>query len=106
MARADAKIRPAPGKAVMTATRYAGGRLGLGGISAVKGRRSTRRSAWALVTGRYRWPGNGGRFAVWVRFVDGYWIVQHAGVDEAAAEPPDSLRVPCDLRPAFGKPAC
>lgn len=101
-----AKAPPAPGKAVMTATRYAGGRLGLGGISAVKGRRSARRRSFALVTGRYRWPGDGGRFAVWVRFVDGYWIVQHAGVDEEVWEPPRSLGIPCDLRPAFGKPAC
>lgn len=98
--------KSAPPKAVITATRYVTGRFGLNGVANVRSRASRRKPAWALVTGSYRRPPPGGRFAVWVLLYDGQWLVKHAGLDGDAASPPASLRVPCDLRPAFGKPAC
>jgi hypothetical protein len=98
--------KAAPAKAVLTATRYVSGRYGLVGIKGISSRRSKRKPDWGLVTGFYRRPGDGGRWAVWLQLVDGYWIVKHAGLDEKAAAPPKSLRVPCDIRPAFSEPAC
>jgi hypothetical protein len=34
------------------------------------------------------------------------WLVKYAVLDENAARPPKGTGVPCDIRPAFGKPAC
>lgn len=100
------QTKAAPPKAVVAATRYASGRLGLGGLSGVRGRSGRRKQDWALVTGSYRWPGSGGKWAVWLKLVDGYWLVQHASRDAVGHSPPAALKVPCDLRPAFAAPAC
>jgi hypothetical protein len=96
----------APAKAVTTATRYVTGRYGLTSISGVGSMRSRCRNAWALVSGFYRKLGTGGTWAGWLRLEDGYWIVKYAGLDAQGLVPPASLRVPCDIRPAFSEPAC
>jgi hypothetical protein len=98
--------KSAPAKAVLTATRYVTGRYGLSFLSRVASRRSKRNPDWVLVTGFYRKGARRGTWAVWERFVDGYWIVKHAGLDEDGIDPPRTVRVPCDIRPAFSEPAC
>jgi hypothetical protein len=37
---------------------------------------------------------------------DERWLVKYAGLDDAALRPPKGTGVPCDIRPAFGAPAC
>jgi hypothetical protein len=101
-----AHTKSAPAKAVLTATSYVTGRFGLSGISRVKSRRSHRKPDWVLVTGTYGRPGERKVWAAWVQFYDERWLVKYAGLDAEASRPPKGTGVPCDIRPAFGKPAC
>lgn len=101
-----APTKSAPAKAILTATKYVTGRFGLTGVARVKSRRSRRRPDWVLVTGAYGRPGDGKFWAAWVQFYDERWLVKSAGLDADANRPPKGTGVPCDIRPAFGKPAC
>lgn len=102
----DAAAKSAPAKAVIMASKYVTGRHGVSGLNGVTSRESRRRPGWALVTGRYRRPSPGGRWAVWLLFYDQRWLVEYGGLDEQAARPPKGSGVPCDIRPAFARPAC
>lgn len=101
-----ALTKNAPPKAILTATSYVTGRFGLSGVARVKSRRSRRMPDWVLVTGAYGRPGEGKVWAAWVQFYDERWLVKYAGTDGNANRPPKGTGVPCDIRPAFGKPAC
>jgi hypothetical protein len=87
------------------AARHAAERLHLRGfaVTASKGSRVDRR--WVLVAG-FAKLGPGGRpgpVAIWLTRDGRSWKVRRSGVDARGRNP---VGVPCDLRPAFARPAC
>jgi hypothetical protein len=64
---------------------------------------SRRDRRWALVTMFTR---RGTPIAAWLRGTGGRWRVKHTEKAHDETRPPKSLRVPCDVQPAFSEPDC